>query len=107
VNKYTFCFLNSALSFRICSVFSFATETSPLFVSEYPTDENTYRPIRRNIRGLISFLFLLTLSARVVKCREKEDDDAQQSDIICEALRVFFVQIRMCSQIPQNTRELY
>ena len=92
MNKYTFCFLNSALSFRICSVFSFATETSPLFVSEYPTDANTFRPIRRNIRGLISFLFLLTLSARVVKCREKEDDDAQQSDIICEALRVFFVQ---------------
>ena len=77
VNKYTFCFLTSALSFRISSpVFSsFATETSPLFASEYPTDANTFRPIERNIRGLISFL-LLDLCVRV-KCREKEDDDAQ------------------------------
>ena len=93
VNKYTFCFLTSALSFRISSpVFSsFATVTSPLLASEYPTDANTFRPIERNIRGLISFL-LLDLCVRVVKSREKEDDDAQQSDIICEALRVFFVQ---------------
>ena len=89
VNKYTFCFLTSALSFRISSpVFSL---TSPLFASEYPTDANTFRPIERNIRGRISFL-LSDLCVRVVKCREKEDDDAQQSDIICEALRVFFIQ---------------
>jgi hypothetical protein len=92
VNKYTFCFLTSALSFRISSpVFSL---TSPLFASEeYPTDANTFRPIERNIRGRVSFLLSdLFFVRRVVKCREKEDDDAQQSDIICEAFftRIFY-----------------
>lgn len=80
--------------------------TSPLFASEYPTDANTFRPIERNIRGLISFL-LLDLCVRV-KCREKEDDDAQQSDIICEAFftRIFYSRYE-CAAKSLKTRENY